>query len=224
MNQEKMRKNSLVFLGFLVLLAACGGGDSYRKIRIELPLYSSLHPEEYQLVVFSGFLVSKEPEGIDLNREIIEYLSPDFERRLHFQVAVQPAALENEEVFRNADFWKALAPGVGRSLYITGKAEMTREIRKSVLGRAKSDFDEPPEEQKEIAERALFTLSLHLFLIRADSGEVMLEREFKESRAYPNAKQRADFAFYDLAQRIKTKLFPRGLSEERMQDRYLLVR
>ncbi len=219
-----MRKNSPILLGLLVLLAACGGGDTYRKIRIELPLYSSLHPEEFEQVVFSGFLVAKEPEEIDLSSEIIEYLSPDFERRLYFKVAVLPVALESEEVFRNADFWKSLAPGSGRTLYLTGKAEMTRETRKSVLGRAKSDFDDPQDEQKEIAERALFKLNLHLFLIRGDSGEVILEREFTETKAYPNAKQRADFAFYDLAQRIKTKLFPQGLTEERMQDRYLLVR
>lgn len=219
-----MRKNSPAFLGLLVLLAACRGGDSYRKIRVELPPYSPLHPEEFEQVVFSGFLVAKETEGIDLNQEIAEYLSPEFERKLHFRVAVQPIALESEEVFRKADFWKSLAPGPGRSLYVTGEAAFTRETRKSVLGRARSDFDDPQEQQREIAERALFTLSIHLYLIRSDNGEVLLEREFKETKAYPNAKQKAEFAFHDLAQRIKTKIFPQGLSEERIQERYLLVK
>jgi hypothetical protein len=219
-----MRKNSLALLGLLAFLTACSGGDVYRKIRVDLPAYSALHPEQFEQAVFSGFLVAKEPEGFDLNKEIVEYFSPDFERRLHFRVSVQPAALESEELFGKPDFWRSLAPGPGRLLYVTGKAELTRDTRKTILGRAKPDADEPMDKQSGISERTVFALNMHFYLIRGDSGEVVLDREFKETKAYDNPKQRADFAFYDLAQRIKTKLFRPLLSEERKQDRYLLLK
>jgi hypothetical protein len=219
-----MKKSSPVLLFLLAILAACGGGDIYRKIRVEIPAYSSLHPDEFEQVVFSGFLVAKEPEGLDLNKEISEYFGPEFERKLHFRVAVQRFALESEEVFRKPDFWRSLAPGPGRILYVTGKAELTRETRKAILGRTKTDAEDPLAQQRGIVERTLFTLNLHLFLIRGDSGEVVLDRAFKESKAYTNLKQRADFAFYDLAQRVKTKLFRPILSEGRLQERYLLLK
>jgi hypothetical protein len=219
-----MRKNSPVLLCLLALLAACGGGDTYRKIRVELPAYSRLHPEQFEQVVFSGFLVAKEPDGLDLNKEIAEYFSPEFEKKLHFRVIIQRVALESEELFRKPDFWRSLAPGPGRVLYVTGKAELTREMRKAILGRPKADQDDPLAQQRGIAERTLFSLSLHLYLIRGDSGEVVLDRDFKETKAYTNPKQRADFAFYDLAQRVKTKLFRPILSEERIQERYLLLK
>jgi hypothetical protein len=219
-----MRRNSPVLLFPLILLAACGGGDTYRKIRVELPAYSPLHPEQFEQAVFSGFLVGKEPEGLDLNEEISEYFGPEFERKLHFRVSMQPVALESEELFRKPDFWRSLKPESARVLYVTGKAELTREMRKAILNKAKTDPEDPLARQKGIAERTLFSLSLHLYLIRGDSGEVVLDRDFKETKTYTNPKQRADFAFYDLAQRIKTKLFRPILSEERMQERYLLLK
>jgi len=219
-----MRKNSPVLLCLLALLAACGGGDIYRKIRVGLPAYSTLHPEQFEQLVFSGFLVAKEPDGLDLNKEIAEYFGPEFEKKLHFRVIIQRVALESEELFRKPDFWRSLAPGPGRALYVTGKAEFTRETRKAILGRTKADAEDPLAQQRGIVERTLFSLSLHLYLIRGDSGEVVLDRDFKESKAYTNLNQRADFAFYDLAQRVKTKLFRPILSEERMQERYLLLK
>lgn len=220
-----MSKNSRAFLGLVLLLAACrGGGDTYRKIRLEIPAHSPFEAKDFEQAVFSGFLVAKTPEGFDLNKEIIDYLSPEFEKRLDFRVTVRPAALEGEEVFRKADFWKSQAPDSGRSLFVTGKAELTRETRKSVLGRPRPDIDDPEPQERGIVERALFALTLHLYLIRSDSGEIVLDREFKETKAYANAQQRADFAFYDLVQRVKTKLFRPGLSEDRLQERYLLIK
>ena len=220
-----MKRNSGAVLGLILLLTACrGGGDTYRKIRMEIPAYSPFEAREFEQAVFGGFLVAKSPEGFDLNKEIIDYLSPEFERRLHFQVSVRPIALENDEVFRKADFWKAQASAPGRSLFVTGKAELSRETRKSVLGRPRPDIDEPGPQEKGIVERALYALNLHLYLIRGDSGEIVLDREFKESKAYASARPRADFAFYDLIQRVKTKLFRPGLSEDRLQERYLLVK
>jgi hypothetical protein len=220
-----MRKNSLAVLGLVLLLTACrSGGDTYRKIRLEIPAHSPFEAKDFEQAVFSGFLVAKTPEGFDLNKEIIDYLSPEFERRLDFRVTVRPVALEDEEVFRKADFWKSQAPDSSRSLFVTGKAELSRETRKSVLGRPRSNIDDSEPQEKGIVERALYALNLHLYLIRGDSGEIVLDREFKETKAYASPRQRVDFAFYDLIQRVKTKLFRPGLSEDRLQERYLLVK
>lgn len=217
-----MRRSSPALLFPLILLVACGGGDTYRKIRVELPAYSPLHLEQFDQVLFSGFLVTKEPEGFDLNKATIEYLGPEFEKKLRFQVVIKPTALASEEIFRKPDFWTSLVPGPGRPLYVTGKAELAGETRKTVLGRAEAH--DPLARQRGISERTVYSLSLHLYLIRGDSGGVVLERDFRETKAYANPKQRADFAFHDLAQRVKTKLFRPILGEERMQERYLLLK
>lgn len=219
-----MRRDSALLLFSLTLLAACGGQPAYRQIRLEIPTYSPLHLEEFNQAVICGFLVVQEPAGIDLNKETSEYFRSEIQRKLHFQVMVQPVTLENEELFRKPDFWRSLAPGSSRVLYVTGRAQLTRERRKVVVDRDKEDVEDPFAPQKGIAERTIFSLDLHVYLIRADNGEVMFDRDFKETRAYVNPNQRTDFAFYDLVQRAKAKLFRPIMSEERMQERYLILR
>lgn len=216
-----MRRNSLPLLLLLLFLTRCGG-DTYRKLRLELPAYSTFHPDEFQEVILTNFLIVNAPEGFDLDQELAAFFVPEFERKLSLPVTVQRVRLESEESIRRPDFWQALAPGSSRRLYVTGKAELTREIRKSILGMVPGE--DPLSPQRKIAERTLFSLSLHLFLIRGDNGEVLLDRDFKEIKTYASPDQRTDFAFHDLALRIKTKLFRPILNEERFQERYLLLK
>ncbi|MFZ2052972.1 MAG: hypothetical protein WAU81_02135 [Candidatus Aminicenantales bacterium] len=216
-----MKRNSLAFLLLPLFLMSCGG-DTYRKVRLELPTYSTLHPDEFQGVILTNFLIVNAPEGFDLNRELAAFFVPEFERKLGLPVTVQPVRLESEESIRRPDFWQTLSPGSPRRLYVTGNAELTREIRKSILGEVPGE--DPFSPQRKIAERILFSLSLHLFLVQGDNGEVLLDRDFKETKTYTSPKQRTDFAFHDLALRIKTKLFRLILNEERIQERYLLLK
>ncbi len=216
-----MKRNSLSLLLLLLLLMGCGR-DLYRKVRLELPAYSPLHPDEFQEVFLTDFLIAKTPEGFDLNRELAAFFVPEIERRLGLPVNAQRIPLENEASIGKPDFWQALSPGPLRRLYVTGKAELTRKIRKSILGEVPGE--DPFTPQRKVAERTVFSLSLHLFLIQGDNGTVLLDRNFKESKTYTSPEQRTDFAFYDLAQRIKTKLFRLISNEERIQERYLLLK
>lgn len=216
-----MRRNSLPLLLLLLFLTSCGG-DTYRKVRLELPAYSTVHLDEFQEVILTNFLIANAPEGFDLNQELAAFFVPEFERKLSLPVTVQLVRLESEESIRRPDFWQALTAGSLRRFYVTGKAELTREIRKSILGEVPGE--DPFSPRRKIAERTLFSLSLHLFLIRGDNGEVLLDRDFKETKTYSSSNQRTAFAFHDLALRIKTKLFRLILNEERIQERYLLLK
>lgn len=215
-----MRRNSLLFLPLLLLFLPGCSVNTPRKLRLELPSYTLLHREEYLGVVLTDFLVVASPEDFDLNRELVSFFLPEFERALSLPVTRQSIPIEGELSFQRPDFWKALAPESSRRLYVTGKAGFTRQIRKSILGEVPGEDPFSPE--RKIVERTLFSLSLHLLLIRGESGEVLLARDFKEARTYVNPNQRTDFAFHDLATRIKTKLFRPISGEGRIQERYLL--
>jgi hypothetical protein len=220
-----MRRNSALLVLAVTVLAACGSQPAYRQIRLEIPTYSPLQLEEFDDAVICGFRVGEGAAAIDLNKEITEYLRSEIQRKLPFQrVLVQPVALDSEEVFSQPEFWKSLAPGSVRVLYVTGKAQLTRETRKAVVERPKEDIEDPFDRQKAFTERTVFSLDLHIYLIRGDSGEVLFDRDFKETKTYVNPNQRADFAFYDLVQRAKAKLFRPIMSEGRMQERYLILK
>lgn len=219
--RKEWRRNSGLFLSLFLLLASCSG-ESARKIRLEIPTQSILRVDEFQGVILTDFLITKAPEGFDLNRELAAFFVPEFERKLGLPVAVSRVLPESQESFREPDFWRTVAPGSSRQLGVTGKAEFAREVRKSILGEVPGE--DPFSPQRKVVERTFFSLSLRLLLIQGDSGEVLFDRDFKETQAYSQPGQRTDFAFYDLAMRIKDKLFRRILSEERMQERYLLMK
>lgn len=202
-------------------MAGCAGEVS-RKIRLEIPAHSPFHPDEFEEMVLAHFVVGGAPEGFDLDRELASFFVPEFERRLRLPVTVSSVRPENEESIRRPGFWTALAAGSSRRIYVTGNAEFTREIRKSILGEVPGE--DPFSPQRKIAERTFFSLSLHLFFIQGNSGEILSDRNFKETKTYDNPDQRTDFAFYDLAMRVKTKLFRQILNEPRTQERYLLLK
>lgn len=219
-----MRKNRLTVACLVLFLAACRS-DAYRKLRIELPAFSPVKLEDFLEVVITPFLVTDQPQGIDLNKEIADYLKPELERKFKGRVTLRQVPLESEEAFKKQEYWQSLAAGLSKPLVITGRAALNQETRKAILSRpVRSLEQEPLSPQRSLDERRIFTLEVSLYLIKAETGETLLQRDFKETKSYTDPNQRTDFAFYDLIQRVKAKLFRLILGEERIQNRYLLAR
>jgi hypothetical protein len=219
-----VKKNSLALFVSAFLLAGCGRSVNYQKLRIEIPTYSPIQLDDFQELAVTTFLIPKETAGMDLNKEVTEYFITELARKFKGKVVARSIALDNEAVFKQPEFWKALSAGESGLLFITGKANLEKETRKAVLSRPGNPREEEFSTQRTIAERTVFTLDASIYMIRADTGEIVLSRDFKETRAYTNPKQRADFAFSDLVQRIEQKLFRPILSEERIEERYLLLK
>lgn len=219
-----MRKNNFVLFWLLLFLISCAGRDAYRKIKVEIPSYSPLNLEQFNEVAVTNFIVTKEPAGIDLNKEISDYFKQEFEKKFQGKVSSRRIPLESEDLFKKPEFWKSLIADSGSILWVTGKAQLARETRKAILSKPKSPQDDTLSSQKTIAERNVFSFDISLYLIKAETGEILWQRDFKETKTYANPKQRPDFAFHDLIHRVKTKLFRPILSEERTQDRYLLMK
>ncbi len=219
-----MKKFSPAVFVAALLLAGCGGSVKYQKLRIEIPTYSPIQLDDFQELVITPFLIPKEPDGVDLNKEVTEYFITELSRKFSGKVVARPIALDSEAVFKQPEFWKSLSPAQSRIVFLTGKASLEKETRKAVLSRPGNPRDEEFSPQRTISERTVFILEASIYIISADTGEIVMSRDFKETRAYTNPNQRADFAFNDLVQRIKQKLFRPILSEERVEERYLLLR
>jgi hypothetical protein len=221
--RTRPKKNSLVLAG-LLLLSACSSVDTYKKIRLEIPAYSNLRLDRFQELVVATFLTPKETAGVDLSKEIGQYFEQELERRFPGRVFFRAVDMEGEDVFQNPEFWKSLAQNSGSLLYFTGKADLSRETRKAVLSRPGDPWENELSPTRSIAERTVFVLDITIHIINAASGEILVSKTYKESKTYVNPAQRADFALFDLIQRVKQKLFRPILGEERIQERYLLAR
>jgi len=219
---DKRARIALTFL--LAALGACAS-EGTRKIRIELPTGSAVRLEEYKEFVVTNFREEPETKDFDLKKELVDYFSFEVGKKFKGKVSQRKMALEKEDVWTNKDLWKNAGADFKESLYLTGSVRFIQETRKALLEGDRKPVDGPfKEEKRALSERRLFTLTLNLFLIRGDTGEIVFQKDYKETRTYPNTNQIALFAFSDLVQRVKMKFFRNILGDDRAQERYLISR
>jgi hypothetical protein len=180
--------------------------------------------DEFKEIVITDFLIKKQTKDIDLNKEIVEYLTSEIAKNFNGKVSPTKISVENDNIFGNENFWKNLFSASEETVVLTGSAQFTEEIRKAILERRKQRFEDPFPAEKALEERRFYNLNFNLYLIDSKTGKALYQREFKESRGYDNPKQTAFFAFFDLIQAVKGKLFSQILGERKIQERYLISR
>lgn len=216
-----MKKNSLLLLLVLLLQFSCGT-NSYLKLKIEIPSVSPIHLEQFKEIVVTNFWIEKELEDFDVSQELVDYIILELGLQFKGKISSKSLTWEEEALFKKEDFWKALAPDLKQAYFLTGKAAYSQEIRKAILDKEKTRFDEELPAEKNLAERKVFTLELDLYFISAETGKILYEKNYKETQGYKNPKQPLDFAFFDLVQNVKLKFFRSIFGGERIQERYIL--
>lgn len=215
------RKNNYILLLSLVFCISCGTGE-HMRMRIELPRKALISLKDFKEITITNFLVKKEAEEFDLNKELQEYFTTELDQKLKKEVSTTEIPIANEDVFQDKSFWQNRVSADKGTILFTGSLEYTEEIRKSIKSAEKRRFEQPFPEESRIEERRFYSLTLHLFLINPQSGEALYERTFKESKAYKNPNQTAYFAFYDMLLNVRDKLFRQILGGEQIQERYLI--
>ncbi len=222
MTKIKRKKSSsfILLLGFLFLIS-CGTGEHLR-VRIQMPRKSAIDLKSYEEITITNFIVKEEAKDFDLNKELKEYFTVEFGQKIKNKVSSTDVALQNEDVFQDKTFWQNVSPDKKGTLFFTGSMEYSEEIRKAIKSARKRRFDQPFPEESRIEQRRFYSLSLRIFFIDTQSGEVLYTRTFKESKAYKNPNQTAYFAFYDMMLSVRDKLFLQIAGGEQIQERYLI--
>ncbi|MHB8095992.1 MAG: hypothetical protein ACYDH0_13765 [Candidatus Aminicenantales bacterium] len=214
---------ALLVLGLFVQLACTQ--ENVRKIRIDIPGYSPIRLDDYKEVVITNFRVEQETEGFDISREIGDEFAFDLGRRFKGTVSARSVPWDREGLAGEKDFWAAQGSVAVPALFLTGRVRYLKEVRKALTGAYLKEVDGPfRETQTGLAERTIYTLDLTLFLIRADTGEVLFTRDYKETQTYGKSNQPYPFAFYELFPRVKLRFLRMILGEEMGQERYLLLK
>jgi hypothetical protein len=216
------KKISLALLLALTLHFSCASLYNL-KVNVELPGVSTLDLDQFKEVVISDFLVEKATQDFDINQELVDLFSVELSKHFAGKVTSKDISWEEKDVFQKEDFWKNLLPDPEEVLILTGSVQYSEEIRKAIL----EDYSEGTEgfysKEKGIAQRKFYTLNLHLYLIKAKTGEILYTRDFKESRGYRNPKQTANFAFFDLMEMVRGKFVRNVLGEKKLEQRYLIL-
>ena len=193
-------------------------------MKLEIPNYSPVKLDQFKEIIITNFLQEQEMEGFNLNQELLDYFSYELSLQFKGKIASKNISLEKEGPFKIQDFWKNLAPDSKEALFFTGKAQFSQETRKALLERERTRLEDSFSSDKTLAERKVFTLVLNVYLIKSETGEIIYEKEFKETKNYQNPKQAINFAFYDLMQNIKLKFLRNIQGAGGIQERYLISR
>ncbi len=218
-----IRTNVMLAVGVTILFQflACSSAQ-YWKLKLEIPGDAILDLGQYEEIIITNFLIQKETEGINLSQEIVEYLNSEISQEFEGRITVKNISIDNENIFTTEAFWKDKATNPEKTLFLTGSAQCTEEIRKAILDIRRRKYEDPFESERTLAERRFYTLSLNLYLIHAQTGKPLYTRNFKEIQGYKNPNQTASFAFFDLIQKVKDKFFRSVIGGERIQERYII--
>lgn len=216
-----MKRIKYLWVAGFIFFLSCTSGLHW-KLKIEMIGDVLIDLDKFNHIVITNFLIKKETKDIDLNREISDYFNLELGQKFKGEIIKKTLAIEDEEVFENDGFWKGLIEDPSKTLFLTGSAHYTEEIRKAILETRRDRFEDPFPASKKLAERKFYTLNLDLYLIDAQSGEALYKRSFKETKGYHNPNQTASFAFFDLIQLVKVKLFRNIIGDKKIEERYLI--
>ncbi len=218
-----MKKNKLLFALILLYLASCSTAN-YTKVAVQVPVQAVLDINQFDEIVISDFLIKKTPKDFDLNQELVTFFSTEMTQSITGKVSRRRISLDNEELLKNASFWKELLSGSQKTALFTGIAEYTEEIRKAIVRTKSKRSDDAFSRSGAVEERRFYTLNLSLYLIDSQTGETLYTQTFKETQGYKNPKQIGPFAFFDIAEKVKAKFFDQILGRVSTQQRYLILR
>ncbi|MFQ6069562.1 MAG: hypothetical protein ACE5LC_03445 [Candidatus Aminicenantales bacterium] len=216
-----MRKAIIIVMSLIFLCFACKS-NNYLKIKVEVPGITRVRINNFSEILITNFLIKKESNEFNLNKELVDFFSAELGMHFNGKIESREIQLKKKDTFSDQEFWKNLISDSENVLIFTGSAEYSQEIRKAILKEYSRRSEEFTPQKKGLAERKFYTLQLSIFLIDGATGKALYEKNFKESRGYENKNQTAYFAFFDLAEQIRVKLFRNILGLERVQQRYLI--
>jgi hypothetical protein len=193
--------------------------------KIDIPAVPAVKLEGVEEIAIGDFLVDTPSKEFEIGPAVVGYLrdamKPEFKGRLS---TIPLAWTDASQADRPAAWAGVLAEPKGK-LILTGRVQYVQDVRKALVSKDRRAIDDGPfTPEKPWSERKNYELKLDIFLLRADTGEIVLKKDFLESVIVENRRQTSEFAFYELLQRARTKLFRLLFGTVRNQERYLLSR
>ena len=218
--ERKMKRFKVILILLLFFFISCTSAN-YFRVNVEVPRKAIFDINQFNEIIVTDFFIKKEADDFDLNQELINYFTAQMKQNIKAEVSSRRVSLSNEELFKDKAFWKSIVPDSQEAVLFTGSVDYTQEIRTAVV-QTKKKADDTFQRDKAIRERRFYTLNLNFYIIDTQSGEVLYTQAFRETQGYKNPKQTASFAFFDLADKVRMKLFNNVLGIARIQQRYLI--
>ena len=218
---------ALVFLS-LPLAAACRPAVASKPLVIgvqeERPGVPVFPPGLFSEIIVTDFRDDAPSPDFALGRELQGYLAAELGRSFKGAVTRMDLSRDGKIAADDPEFWRQAAAGRERAVFLTGSAGLVGRTRKA-LKKKGLPVDGPFNlDRRGLIEQRRWTLSIALAVVSAATGETLYQRTFSEERDYSDLDKPAEFAFAELADRIRARLFPVLFGAPTIEERTLLRR
>jgi PBP1b-binding outer membrane lipoprotein LpoB len=220
-NKSLPHITTIFFLFFC--LYSCSSMSSYVEVTASIAKKPELDLAPYEEIIITDFVQKNENPDFDINNEIKEYFAQELTVETKKRVTVEQVSAEDEKNFNEREFWVGLFNNVKKGIILSGTYEYKSETRKALI-KDKKKFEDPFSYEDRFTQRNMYSLKLDLYFIDSQTGEILFQKKFSETKAYENPNQTSAFAFYDLIFSIKEKVFRDLFAEPRPQQRYLILK
>jgi hypothetical protein len=218
---------SLVYLS-LSLAAACRLPLASKTLVIgvkeETPGVPVFPPGLFSEIIVTDFRDDAPSPDFALGRELQNYLASELGRSFKGTVSRMDLSRDGKTAADEPAFWKQAAAGRERAVFLTGSAGLVGQTRKA-LKKKNLSVDSPfSVDRRGLIEKRHWTLSLDLSVVSAATGESIYQKTFREERDYIDPDKPAEFAFAELADRVRARLFPVLFGAPTIEPKTLLQR
>jgi hypothetical protein len=211
-------------IGAVLLTAAACLSRPPVPVQVEMPGVPVLPPGLFGEFVVMDFRDDAPSPDLALGRELQGYFAAELGRTFKGKVSRMELSRDGQTAAVDPEFWKLAGAGRAQAAFLTGSAKLVGQTRKA-LEKKKLPVDGPFNvDRRGLIEQRRWTLSVDLSVVSAATGATYYTKTFREERDYIDLDTPAEFAFAELADRIRDRLFPVLFGAPTVEERTLLRR
>ncbi len=218
-----MKSRGSIIVAISLAAAACFS-PSPVPVKVEMPGVSVFPPGLFSEIIVTDFRDDVPSPDFAVGRELQGYLAAELGRSFKGTVSRLDLSRDGKAVADDPAFWKRTAGGREQAIFLAGSAGLVGQTRKA-LEKNKLPVDGPFNiDRRGLIEQRRWTLSFDISVISAATGETLYQTTFREERDYIDLEKPAEFAFAELAARVRDRLFPILFGAPTLEERTLLRR
>jgi len=218
-----VKPRDLVIAAILLATATCFSPPQV-PVKVEMPGVSAFPPGLFNEIIVTDFRDDVPSPDFALGRELQGYLATELGRSFKGTVSRMDLSRDGEAVADEPAFWQRAAAGREQAVFLTGSAGLVGQTLKA-LEKKKLPVDGPFNvDRRGLIEQRRWTLSVDISVVSAATGGILYQTTFREDRDYTDLDKPAEFAFDELAARLRARLFPVLFGTPTIEDRTLLRR
>lgn len=219
-----MRTRAVVLLAVVLAAEAACLSTPAIPVNVDMPGITAFPAGLFREIIVVNFRDDAPSSEFGLGRELQEFLAAELGRSFDGTVSRLTMSWENGASLEDPAFWKQAAAGREQALVLTGAAGLVGQTRKALQKKA-LPLDGPFKvDDRGFLEYRHYTFSVELAVFSARTGEQLFHKSYLEEKDYSDLEKPYEFAFSELADRFRARLFPVLLGTSTAEERTLLRR